>query len=267
MATGTTGWSKRALAQVSAEIRHRYLLSIIALVTSLTLTLLYFWRLKNADPLWGNIIAEMVAACWIFIVIHFVLVRRGISLPGMNSSPDFGALVGFAPTHDDVDWSAALAGAKSVDVVVHYYNRWARELFDDFVRFFGRGGRLRLVLPDHALSRTLKTVRSEFFPKLSERQLEERIVETEEVLRQAFEQGRSPRAEFKSYHFPHSLHYSLVLIDGRDLYLSVYEQFRSPVIKSSVFKLDLSRDAQLRDYWTDCLEQFFEGSRAGLTSN
>jgi hypothetical protein len=178
----------------------------------------------------------------------------------MAETTSTGALVEFFPQYEEVDWKAIISSAKRVDIVVHYYNRWARENFEELVTFFGRGGQLRIIMadPDHA--NTLSVVHDQFFPHLTTDQLIERIDQTEAVMREAFKAAASAKASLSVYYFPGALHYSAVLTDDRHLYLSVYEQFRSPVIRSSVFHLDLVKDAALENYWATNVDTFIARS-------
>jgi hypothetical protein len=164
----------------------------------------------------------------------------------------------------DVDWSKIIERARTIDIVVHYYERWARELEEEFGRFFGRGGKLRLIMADPTIPDNLATVHHHFFPNLKIDQLKTRILDTERVFREIFAGSAGPHAMLDVRYFPSALHYSFVLIDSRDLYLSVYEQFRGRVIRSSVFHLDLRRDSGMEEYWSENLELFVKGSRGYL---
>jgi hypothetical protein len=172
-----------------------------------------------------------------------------------------GAFVAFYPQHEDVDWGEVIASSKRLDIVVHYYNRWVREHFDAFVGFFGRGGTLRIVMADPQDQVVLNVVNSQFFPNLTAQQLVERIDQTESELRLALEESGSRKAKLQVLYYPGALHYALVLSNERYIYLSVYEQFRGPVVRSSVFEMDLVRDTGLEEYWERTIENFIRRGR------
>lgn len=143
-------------------------------------------------------------------------------------SENTGAVVSFYPDHSKADWGAIIQSAKRLDIVVHYYGRWVRRHDKEFIGFFERGGELRIVMADPELPQVLSDVQSNFFPNLTPGQLAEKIHDTEQRLAEFFEKAASKKARLLTYYLPKPLHYSFVLVNSRYLYLSVYEQFRSP---------------------------------------
>lgn len=242
-----------------------YLLTILAAIVVAILIASYFvLHLGNSDPIWANVIAGVVLAILLPMVWHYGFARRGISLSSMQSETRAGAIVSFYPEHSEVDWSAIIDGARRIDIIVRYYGRWVRTNHEAFVRFFERGGELRIVMADPENPDVLNAVHRQFFPNLTSEHLAGKIIDTEERARAAIAEAGSQRARLTTYYFPQALHYSAVLVDGRMLYLSIYEQFRGPNVRSSVFGIDLKKDQELEAYWLQNRESFFEGSRIGV---
>ena len=251
-----------AARRVARAFQEHNLLTLLALVASAAILLGFYLLGGTNEELWPNIAAEFVANLWTFVILYIFIIRRGVSLPGMNDGANTGALVEFFPRHEDVDWHAVIRSSRKIEIVVHYYNRWVRENAEDFVAFFQRGGELTIVLPDLADANVLKAVRKEFFPRQTAEQLRDRVNQTVEYLRESFQTAGSHKARLSVCYFPGALHYSAVVVDNRHVYLSVYEQFRGPVIRSSVFHMDLVKDEALEDHWKFNVAEFVKRSRA-----
>lgn len=255
-----TSWKKRA-RRARAQLVHNYLLIVLALCAGVVTWLVFTLTIGGQPSFWSNVLAGFFTNLLTFVILYLAITRPGVSLPGTSNANTNGALVGFYARHDDVHWSAVIARARTVDIVVHYYNRWVREQSEAFTAVFQRGGTVRLIMADPSIPRTLQDVRRYFFPRLTGQQLVERIRETEDRLAEALDASGSQKAAFKVYYYPQPLHYSFVLVDDRHLFLSLYEQDRGPVIRSSVFEIDLRLDGILEEYWHGNLEHFLAQSR------
>ncbi len=241
-----------------------FLVLALAIVAAIAILLAYFlFHISQQDQIWSNLTAEVVAGLFIAVAAFF-LGRYGISLNSMQSEQSTGAVVSFYPEHAEVDWTTIIGSAKRIDIVVHYYGRWVRTNHKAFVDFFQRGGELRIAMADPAIPGVLATVQSNFFSGLTRKELSQKIASTEERLKDAFNEAGSQKARLTTFYFPQALHYSFVLVNSRFLYLSVYEQFRGPNVRSSVFGIDLTKDQALEEYWLANRQAFFEGSRVGL---
>ena len=91
--------------------------------------------------------------------------------------------------------------------------------------------------------------------------LKDRMHRTIEVVQQALIQSGSNRGAIEVYAIPRLLHFSYVLTNERHLFLSVYEQFRGPNVRSGILHLDLVKDAVLEEYWEDQNTQILNASR------
>lgn len=244
-----------------------WVLSLLGLVTSALLLLGYFhFEINQQDPIWSNIVAGLIGAILAPTAWYLLFGKHGVSLPSMQSEIGAGTIVTFYPTHEEVDWGSIIRSARTLDVVVHYYGRWARKHEQDFIAFFQKGGKLRLVMADPDIKETLAAVHEHFFDNLTRDQLREKIFATEEVYRDLFQEAGSHRASLSVLYFPKVLHYSFVLVDDRMLYLSVYEQFRGRNVRSSVFGIDLGKDQSLEAYWIENRDEFLARSRHALSS-
>lgn len=251
----------RRARRFGAQAKQHYLLVLLALLAGFLTWLLFTFLIGGQGGFWSNVLAGFFTNLLSFVILYLIFTRQGVTLPGGDRGSDMGALVGFYSRHEDVDWSAVIRDARQVDIVVHYYSRWVREQSEAFTAFFQRAGAVRLVMADPEIEATLEDVRRYFFPRLNTQQLTDRILETDTRLKEALDASGSQKAVLETWYFPEPLHYSFVLIDRRYLYLSVYEQDRGPVIRSSVFELDLLLDGALDDYWQRNLQWFFERSR------
>ncbi len=252
---------KRRARRIGAQAKHHYLLVLLALLTGFVTWLLFTFLIGGQGGFWSNVLAGFFTNLLSFVILYLIFTRQGVALPGLDGENDLGALTGFYSRHEDVDWSAAIRDARQVDIVVHYYSRWVREQSEAFTALFQRGGKVRLVMADPHIAGTLEDVRRYFFPRLTAQQLTDKILETDTRLEEALDASGSQKAVLETWYFPEPLHYSFVLVDQRRLFLSVFEQDRGPVIRSSVFELDLFLDGALDDYWQHILQRFFERSR------
>ncbi len=204
----------------------RLTVTIVVLVAIVLILAYFLFDLDQKDGLLPGLFTELLAALLIAIGAFFAG-RFGMSLGSLQADRT-GPVVSFFPQHAEMDWGAILQSAKKIDIVVHYSGRWVRRLHDDFVRFFERGGQLRIVMADPTLPEVLSAVHTNFFPNLALEQLQEKIVDTERRLIEAFNDAGSRKAGLRTMYFSQALHYSFVLVNDRFLYLSVYEQFRGP---------------------------------------
>jgi hypothetical protein len=241
-----------------------YVLCLLGVVTITALLLAYFYfEIGRKDSLWSGIFGSVIAAIVVSTGGYLALASRGVSLPSMQTSDQSGALISFYPTHEDVDWDVIIEHSRSLDIVVHYYGRWASLHYDSFVAFFRRGGKLRLIMADPDIAPTMDIVREQFFPYLNAQQLLDKIAETVRVLRDALEEAGSRKAVLKVYYFPKVLHYAFVLSNDRTLYLSAYDQFKGTNIRAPVFGIDLSKDDRLEGHWHGNRDRFIAESREG----
>jgi hypothetical protein len=239
-----------------------WVLCALGAVTIALLLIGYFYfEIDKADGLWEGIIGGVVVGILVPMVWYLGFASRGVSLISMQSENAAGSIITFYPNHEEVDWDAIIRGSRSLDIIVHYYGRWARIHEQAFIDFFKRGGTLRLVMADPEIKATLATVHSHFFDNLGRAELRSKILETETIFRGLLADAGSRTASLGIYYFPKALHYSGVLSDNRTLYLSVYEQFRGRNIRSSVFGIDLRKDRELEKYWLENRDQFIDQSR------
>lgn len=239
-------------------------LATLCIVGAAAILLAYFhWHIGQRDSLWTNLISNLVFAL-IVAPASFLLGRAGVSFTSMQSDPTTGAVVSFFRQHSEVPWNDIIGKARRIDIAVHYYGAWIRDRHDVFVKFFERGGTLRLIETDPRDGPTLTALRKNFFDAHTNTTLKQEIENTHTRLQSAFEDAGSTKARLTTYYFPNILHYSFVLVDERFLYLSVYEQFRGPRVRSSVFGIDLSRDDELKKYWLQTRDTFVDKSSVVL---
>ena len=163
--------------------------------------------------------------------------------------------------HDKVEWGPIISKAHRLDIVVFYYDHWVREHHDDFVKFFKNGGTLNLTVSDPDDLDLMATVQKHFFEKHTPAVLSHHVKATEESFRAALKQAGSKHASVNVHHFPAVLHYSYIMVDERTLYLSVYEQFRGPTVRSPVFEINLWKPRDAGAYWLDVRNKFLCGTR------
>lgn len=222
-----------------------------------------YWYFFGIEKLFEHLAPEVILLATLFPMGYFLLWRRGILIGEQHSmksivSSDY--VKEFFIRHDEVDWGTIIEDAREIDVVVFYYDSWVRDHHDSFVKFFRNKGKLSLVLSTPEDSVLVLSIQKHFFPALRPEELQTKIKATHHALTDAQNESGQAGAQLQVFYFPSILHYSFVLVDKRQLYLSVYEQFRGPRVRSSVFRIDLTADRQLEEHWLSNLENFKESS-------
>ena len=229
---------------------------------AVALSLLHGFAVEDFPRLLASVVPNLIGSLLAFIALYFVLERVGI-IGGLQtrSIMTLENIKDFYLRHDEMDWGDIIAQAKTLDIVAFYYGRWVRNNFDAFVTFFRNGGRVRLIMSDPQDVHMMKIVWEQFFDDLgSIDELRQKIVATTSLLEDALEQSGSKVASIDVHYFPDILHYSFVLVNERSLYLSFYEQFRGPNLRSPVVAIDITSDPKLEEYWKMTLESFITKS-------
>lgn len=63
---------------------------------------------------------------------------------------------------DDVPWSDLIRESDNLDIIVQYFNSWAKTHQDALEEFFSRGGTIRILLPDPEDSVSLEQIKARF---------------------------------------------------------------------------------------------------------
>lgn len=244
----------------TALANERYLLGILALVLAAFLALDYRLLYGKWNGLDVAIIPNLIASLLIFAAVYFFLERRGILSPSPHARMETLLPAAFE-RHDRIDWGEIIRNARTIDIAVFYYGRWIREHHDDFVHFFRSGGSLRIIVSDPSNIDIVATIQKHYFPHLSADELRGRIVATFDAVTAALAEAGNAKAKVAAYLFPGLLHYSFVLADDHELYLSVYEQFRRPVVQAPVFKVQIGDNRETLHYWRHARDLLIAGSR------
>lgn len=205
----------------------------------------------------GSTIAAIVAG-----IVVFLLARSGVSLDEALEQGEAARMIAVDPAHDDVDWGRIIDRSTNLDIVVAYYDNWATRHGQQLKALFGRGGRVRIMMPDPDEARLLEILSATFFPDRTPDQIRRRIVDTAAIFARLDEEAASPSARLEVLRLPRVPLYAMVVADDRRLYLSTFEQFREAGVRASVFDLRLSRSTQLGSYWLGRRDLFLaEGSK------
>lgn len=259
---------------------------ILALATMLALVLLYVLLDDGSDgnswlKLLDNVIPNLIAGLVVVVALYFIFTRQGISnseeiaqeikkaMPtavASNSDLEGRGVRDFYPNFREVPWKELIEGSKSIDIVVCYFDSWVRANWDDLRDFFGKGGSLRLFLPDFEDDAAMRVVQ-ERFPEHSVAVVKQKVVSTALRLGRVLEESGSKSARLEIHFHPSALNYSAVRFDGETVLLSVYEQFRKQKIDSSAILLDLNKSEHLRLYWDKEFGGFQEAARVESLSS
>lgn len=238
--------------------RERYLLALAAVLAACLLAWIYFSAQGTWDGFIQGIAANLIATLLLFSIVYYILERRGIFLSSTPMSTVAHAEFG---RHDRLDWGEIIQSAATIDIVVFYYDTWVRQHHDDFVEFFRNGGKLRVVVSDPDNKGLMEIAQREFFPHQDPETMAKKIHGTFSAIRNAAQASGSVNAVATAFAFPHLLHYSFVLTNDSNLFLSVYEQFRGPTVRSPVFKISLGEDLDALTYWREARNSLISDSR------
>lgn len=242
----------------------RYVVVLLALVVAVVSVCIYVHWLGLNEFL-KHFVPDFVVICILSAGGFFLLERRGISLShhgSMHSTVSTDYVRDFFARHDDVNWGEVISEARSLDIVTYYYDGWVRQHHDQFVTFFRSGGKLALIISDPEDVQLMSAVQRQHFPRVTPDELAKKVMATISSVQSAVNDSGIPNIHPDIRYFPRLLNYSFVLVDERRLYLSVFEQFRGPTVRSSVFTVDLTVDKQLEEYWLNNLKEFKRTSRS-----
>lgn len=258
----------------------RYLLALLAVALCVILIFMYYF-VGDQNSWWieliKSVIPSFLAVLIGFASIYFFLEREGVLNPGLNTSK-FGkelaniiqeetqphqstnpGILAFYENIAEVPWHDLFSSARSVDIVVYYYDSWVKTNWRPLVEFFGNGGALRIVLPNPDNDEIMEVVRRRF-PENSIDMIRHKVRNTGERLKSAKQESGSQTARIEVFYFDDSLNYSAIRFDNASLLLSVFEQFRENRILSSAVLLDLKNSAHLNGYWDKEIGGFIRNS-------
>ena len=242
--------AKRLVPPVPTGPSQRPWLARIAVGLIALLALIYYYANGSFEGFIPGVASNVIATLIVFAAVYFVLERRGIFLSATQTPMGLLLRAEFRP-HDRLNWKEIIRSARTLDIVVFYYGSWIREHYDEFVLFFRKGGSLRLIVSDPEDDELMEAARKYFFPKLSTADLKAKVLATFDALRAAATEAGNPEAVVNAFSFSNLLHYSYVLKDDQELYFSAYEQFRSPTVRSHVFKVLFTDDEEVANYWRE----------------
>ncbi len=251
----------------SGQANLAWLQVVLAAVAAVALVLLYFLlsaisQKPTLVQLLLNLIPNLLSVLLAVVILYFILTRRGIPWLQNMETDEMKRL---APVIDEasqqklgvsafysnfrlIPWAELLRDARSIDISVCYWDSWVKANWEPLTKFFARGGSMRIFLPDPREADVLGVV-CQRFPEHPNETLKFKIVNTGLRLYEALQASGSKSARLETYFFSQSLNYSAVRFDGRQVLLSVYEQFREERIDSSAVLINLSADQHLLDYW------------------
>lgn len=226
-------------------------------LTLIGVIILAYWALDLTDNLLVGALGSTIAAVIAGIVL-FLLARTGVSLDEALEQGEAARMMTVDPAHDDLDWGRIIDRSTNLDIVVAYYDNWANRYAARLTALFGRGGRVRIMMPDPDDTDLLNNLSATFFPDRTSDQIRKRIVETGAILERLRCEVASPSARLEVLRLPRAPLYAMVIADDRRLYLSTFEQFREAGVRASVFDLRLRQSTQLGSYWLRRRDLFLE---------
>lgn len=267
-----------------------YLVRIIAIVTIIGFVLLYIYLDTTIDPVSVNgvgntisvsarklvldMIPNFLASLAGFLVIYYVFVRYGISdqnqqkasdlrklleeTVNLNSAPE---VIKVYPNYRAVEWGKVLDEAESIDMAVLYFDSWIEEYAQELMRFFRRGGQLRVVLTSPEQEDAVKAAWVRFSKYKTFDEFKIRIVNTIRSFQQVLEQSDTVYGHIEAYYFNEALNYAIIRVDNSKLFLSNYEHFYEERIAAPSILIDLNKSSYIKGYWAKELGGLFDKSQ------
>lgn len=251
-----------------------FLLSLLGAAVLAALVLAYFainpdgwsgWR-----DLFLGLLVSLIALLLASLVVYVLLLRQGIptlsALARLDPAPETKGRFSKSTRGDvfenyrEIPWDELLRDVDELDIVVCYFDSWVSSNWESLLRFFNRGGRMRIYLPDPEIPDVLAQVQRRF----EEYHLEvvrDKIVNTGIRLANVIEESASPEARLVINFYPGPLNYSAIRFDRESVLLSAYEEFRKQKIDSSAVLLKIKGRAHLQKYWAKEIGGFARESR------
>lgn len=127
--------------------------------------------LKNITT---SILIQLVSVCVLFIFSYFMLSVTFKKIHDKNqgdlvekvSHATFNEIESYLkPTSfkifarfEHVPWPKLIASSSKIDIITRYFDRWIGAHSDAFAQFFGRGGQIRIILPDEESNTPAKNI-------------------------------------------------------------------------------------------------------------
>lgn len=205
---------------------------------------------------------------WLFLAAYFPklsgdLVERlpigmlGVrNLPAAASDHDMGAVRCF-PRYRLIRWEDLLNNARSLDIVVCYFDSWVQRNWEHIVGLFKRGGNIRVFMtnPSNLTSLAMVTKR---FPEHTPETITSKILETARHLFNAHQEAATRAGTLTIAFVDEPLNYSAVRIDHERVIMGIYEQYRSGKIDSPGFLFELSDSEQIAAFWNKEFDGFYQ---------
>ncbi|MBS1624713.1 MAG: hypothetical protein JST83_11875 [Bacteroidetes bacterium] len=155
--------------------------------------------------------------------------------------------------HRQVEWHRLLSEAKTIDIVVVYYDTWVKSNWETLVNFFRTGGQLRIVLPNPENPDNLRDM-LKYFPKMESNteELRNRIIHTMTFLREVYNAAAKLHGRhgmYEIYCLDNSINYPFVLVDNKTVISSFFEHFSDMRVNSPSFLVNYADNLWLKEYW------------------
>jgi hypothetical protein len=158
-----------------------------------------------------------------------------------------------------IDWAQVLDEAKTLDIAVVFWASWVKAHWEKILKFYKRGGRVRLILTDPNLSAIDLAWKK--FPRYTRGEFIQRVEETVKNFQLALQESQPNSGSFETYFFNTVLNYAVIRVDDKKLFLSFYEHTNKVRICAPSFLLDLEASPGLKEYWNGEFEALLENSR------
>ena len=196
----------------------------------------------------------------IWIAIGLIIVSYGLGYYiGQKRSDKFPELLGFYSNYYDIPWDNLLGNALKIDIVVCYFDSWAKNNWELLNNVFKRNGNISIFLsnPDN---RTNLSVLQDRFPDHSREEIKKLIWDTVNIINDAYKKSQPANGEFKVYFIDQTLNYSAVRINGEKIIFSAYEQFRQRRIGNFGLVINLNKSENLKKFFDKEFSEFVKRS-------
>jgi len=216
----------------------------------------FYLQLKTSNL--SEVTEVSILISW--IAAGLIVISYGIGYyVSQKKSEKFPELLGFYPNYYNIPWNDLLKNAQKVEIVVCYFDSWAKNNWELLHNIFKRNGDISIFLTNPE-SRTHLSVLQDRFPDHSKEELKKLIWDTVHIIEDAYRKSQPNNGEYKVYFIDQTLNYSIVRIDSKYLVHSTYEQFRQRRIGNFGIVINLNNSEHLKNFFDKEFAEFIKKS-------
>jgi hypothetical protein len=146
----------------------------------------------------------------------------------------------FYSNYYNIKWDISLRDARQLEIIVNYFDSWARNNWESIVEVYRRNGNISIFMTNPENPKYMDIMKDRY-PDHSVPEIKKCIWDTVKVLYSALESSKPSNGELKIYFYDGILNYSTIRINNEKAIYSAYEQFRHGRIGNHAVLLDLEK--------------------------